>query len=282
MKAQFLDLTPQQYHSDFSAISRSMLWRFGGRKGRRRAYKAEYIDGVRTPEKPLDVMLMGTLAHAGMLHPESLEQIYAIYPEQVLGKNGRKGTNAAGEFQAQAAAQGRIVLKAGQMAVVRNMVSSVQAKLKNWLKLNSIREKAIYWENPHTGLLCRCMPDWQIPTKDVVYAFDLKTSTSAHPDDFAWKVDDYGYWLQDRHYSEGIEAVHGRPCKFFFVVVESEYPHTTAIQEISPVHLADAAESRIKLMRELKECLKSGDFSEPWENRISPIVLRPGCFDVAA
>jgi hypothetical protein len=277
--ARFVDLPIELYHTDFSAQSKSMLRRFAFRRS---AYKAEFIDCTRPAPPESDASKMGTLAHAGLLRPEILEDLYAVYPDEVLGKNGRKGTNAAAEFEATAAARGRICLKADQMADVRAMVASVESKLAHWLKLPSIRETPLYWTNPQTDLLCRCLPDWLMVANGVAYCFDLKTTASAHPDDFARRVDDQMHWMQQTHYTEGVTAVTGLPCQFRFVVVESDYPYTTALQEIAPNHLPDMTEARLKLMRDLKHCLTIGNFSEPWENQISPIVLRPGCFDVAA
>ena len=280
MKPTFMDLKPEEYHADYSAISKSMLWRF---RDRRQAYRAEFVDCVRAPKEPSDAMKMGTLAHAGCLHPESLDKLYAVYPESVLGKNGTRGTGAAREFEEAAAKQGKIVLKAEQMELVRGMVASVKAKLEPWLKVNSIRERPVYWENPQTGLLCRCMADWLIEKQDVVFAFDLKTTSSAHPDEFVRKVEDYGYWLQQSHYCEGIEALFGKPCQFRFVVVESDFPHTCCVQAMqTDLQIQESKERRIALLRDLKHCLVTGNWSEPWERDIAPIVLRPGGFDRAA
>lgn len=277
--ARFLDLPIESYHKDFTAVSKSMLRRFAKRRA---AYKAEFVDCTRDPPPETDQSKMGTLAHAGLLRPEILEDLYAVYPEDVLSRNGRKGTSAAEEFEAQAAAQGKICLKADQMEDVRAMVASVAHKLKDWLKLPSIRETPLYWTNPQTGLLCRCLPDWLIIANGVAYCLDLKTTGSAHPDDFARRVDDQLHWLQQVHYTEGIGAVTGLPVQFRFVVVESDFPYVTAIQEIPLSLVEEAASARIKLMRDLKECMGSNVWTEPWENQISPIVLRPGCFDVAA
>lgn len=279
MKPTFMDLTPAEYHLDYSALSKSMLWRF---RKRRQCYKAEFVDCTRPPEKPTTAMNLGTLAHAGILHPESLETLYAIYPESVLGKGGRLGTNAAAEFEAEATRQGKICLKAEQLETVRAMVASVQGKLGKWLEAGSIREKPLYWENPETGLLCRCMADWIIPRRDVVFVFDLKTTSSAHPDEFERKVREYGYWFQDRHYVEGIQAFYGLPVQFRFVVVESDYPYTCSVQEICQSHLADATAARLKTLRDLAHCMVTGNWTEPWEGDVNRLVLRPGAFDEAA
>jgi exodeoxyribonuclease VIII len=272
----FVTQTEDEYHSDHSAYGKSMLWRFFKRRA---AFKAEFLDHSRPPAPETGEMKIGSLAHAGLLQPDRFEQLYAIYPPEVLGSNGRLGTTASAQFEARAASQGRRAVKPAEFELIRRLVESVSAKLHGWLELESHRERSIYWLNTQTGLLCRCRPDWIIISGGVAHVFDLKTTGDSSPEAFSYKVEDFGYWLQDRHYSEGVAAVLKMPVRFYFVVVETEFPHITAIHKIDSAQLAQCDAARLQILRNLKDCLSTGDYSESWENRISTIAIRKRVFD---
>lgn len=270
----FRDISVADYHRDHSAISKSMLWDFAKR---RRVFEAKYVSKTLPDNPPTRSMEIGTLAHAGVLEPKTFSQRYAVYPDECLNKKGDLIPKKAEEFR-QTITDGRIVVKPSEMETVQAMVRSVTEKLESWLALESYREQAIYWTEATTGLLCRCLCDWIIIANGQAFVLDLKTTGDAHPAKFAYKCEDYGYQLQDAHYGEGVSTATDLPVEFLFVVCESEFPHVTSIQKLSEKDAAAAVDYRRRLLGDLKACLDSGDFSEPWESDISPINLRPACY----
>lgn len=273
---RFVKQTSEQYHADHSAIGKSMLWKF---HQRRRRYDGAFVTGDAPDDPATREQDLGSLAHAGLLQPNRFESLYAVFPEEVLGKGGREGTDASKAFRAKYESAGKIVVKQKDLDVVRAMVESAKSKLEKWLLLDSKREESIYWVHPETGLVCKCRPDWLIISDGVAYIFDLKTTTDASPAAFRYRCEDQGYWLQDRHYSEGVRAVTALPTQFYFVVVETEWPHACSLQMFDEGQRSLADRARGSLLRDLQGSLASGDFSESWESQVARIEIRDRVFE---
>lgn len=270
----FRDISIADYHADYSAQSKSMLWDFAKR---RRIYEAKYVSKTLQSSPPTRSMEIGTLTHAGVLEPKTFSNRYAVYPAECLNKNGDLIPTKAAAFR-ETITNGRIVVKPSELATVKAMIASITEKLEGWLALESYREQAIYWTEPTTGILCRCLCDWLIIANGRAFALDLKTTGDAHPVRFSYKCEDFGYALQDAHYREGIATATGLPVEFLFVVCESEFPHVTSLQRLSEKDASSAAEYRRRLLRELHSCREAGNFCESWEMDISELTLRQSCF----
>lgn len=266
------------YHADKAAVSKGMLATL---LKRRRLYKAEHIDGREEEREPTTDMDKGTLTHTGLLEPELFDDAYAIYPADVLAKNGAASTNAARAFKEEHAAAGKIVLKQEDFDDVLAMIASVKARLGHWLKLESRREHAVYWRDDETDILCRCRPDWLIEKGGCAYIFDLKTTADSSPEAFRRAAEQHRYWLQHAHYSNGVHIALDREVdtEFYFVVVENTFPHTTVLYQLLPSVAVAADVRRCGLMEELAERLATGNWSEPWERDIQPLDIRPWSFE---
>ncbi len=274
---RYVKMTAQAYHADKSAYGRSALWTF---HESRQQFEAENIlldAPAKKKSKPMDI---GTLCHYGLLEPEKFPSQYAVFPASVLDGRGYETTKAAENFRAEHEAAGRVVLKQADFEIVEQVVESVRWKLGNlgWLGVKARREQAVYWTEPTTGLPCKTLLDWLIETTQTAYVLDFKTSNSADPKAFRYACEDFGYFFQDAHYSEGAGLVTGKPVEFLFVVAETKFPFRTSIQKLSDRDRQAAAENRLRTMAELKSCLRTGEFSEPWENCVSEISLRTSCY----
>jgi hypothetical protein len=276
--AEVRQMTNDQYHADRTAVGKSGLWEFWQR---RRMYQARYIIGNAPEKESTDAMDIGTLADAGLLEPERLDDLYAVYPADLLASNGAASTKAAKEWCAEQEAAGKIVLKQKQFDVVQAMVESARKQFSTWLAQPSERQQSIFWTEPETGIRCKCRPDWMIlpPRSKTAFVFDLKTTQSAHPRAFAKRCEEHGYWMQHAHYSEGVAALTGREVEFYFVVVESKFPYACNVQRFKPEDVAKANAARMQALHDLAGCLATGDFSEPWEQEYVDINLRPFCFE---
>lgn len=272
-----VDVPADYYHADHSAISKTMLWTFMQRK---RLYEAEYVLHSPMPaRKPTAEMDIGEIAHAALLEPDKLRDRYVVIPDAILASNGAASTKEAKAFKADAEASGRVVLKADQLDTIRSMVLSVGKTFRQWLDCPAKRESAIYWTEPTTGRRCKCRPDWLIVSRDTAFIFDVKTTADASPAAFRNRCEAHGYWLQDAHYSEGVNIATGLDTEFHFVVIETKFPFACNVQRIDHRSAVQAEKVRLEAMRDLASRLDSGDFSEPWENDIQPLVMRPWCFD---
>lgn len=270
------NLTNDEYHADRSAIGKSGIWTF---RNRRRLFEAEYVLGTAPARDPSKVMDIGTLADAGLLEPHRLHELYVVYPESVLSKSGTTNTNAARDFEDEN--PGKICIRQKHFETVSAMVESVKAKFGDWLKLPSERQQSIFWTEPESGIRCKCRPDWRIlrSSDGIVRVFDLKTTGDASPRAFARRCEEMGYAIQDAHYSEGVFALTERDVEFYFAVVETDFPFACNIQQVKPDDRERARSLRRQLLRELRDCRESGDYSESWESEIISINLRPFCFE---
>ena len=263
----------EDYHRR-SEHSKGMLYDFHERP---RIFEGRYITKTIPLKETTAGMGIGTLVHAALLEPHKLHELYAVVPEELLASNGALSTKAAKDFVATARGRGQIPLKADQFQVVAAMAQSVNAACGSWLGKAALIEQTITWTHPATGLACRCKPDWIRPTKNgTSIAFDLKTTADISAHGFRGSVENFGYWLQDAHYSEGIEAATGKPVDaFYFVAVESEAPYACRVFQLDSESRAAAKEAREDLLANLAECYRTGEFRDSFEGVVTPISVRP-------
>lgn len=257
-----------EYHAN-KAIGASGLKTF--RRSRR-----EFMLGI--SKEPTPDMDTGTLAHAALLEPEKLETLFPIYPADVLAKNGAVSTNEAKAWRAEQLAAGRIPVKQDQFDRAAKMVASVRETLDLWLNGEAVCEHAIYWEDEETGLLCKCRPDYLVPKPGIVLTLDLKTTDDPTPAGFSRKVEMLAHWLQPVHYGDGIEEHFGQSPEFMFAAVENDYPFRCVVHELKPQDLHAARSIRRKLMKDLNECFRTGNWADPWEGIVNELDLKPWTF----
>lgn len=81
----------------------------------------------------------------------------------------------------------------------------------------------IFWKTG-SGLHKKMLADMVLDHKDYTACFDIKTAASFK--EFRWMFKDR-YWIQERHYSEGLESKHGEkvyPGGMLFPVVSKQAP----------------------------------------------------------
>ncbi len=275
--AVYVKQTAAQYHVNKRALGRSGLWTF---HERRQQYAAEYLEGTAAAKVVTRQMDIGSLAHMGLLEPERFPKQYAVFPESVLDKKGNETTNAAEEFRLFHERKGLIVLKKKDFLTVSAMVETARDKLASygWLNVKAKKEQPIYWTDPETGIPCKTMIDWLVESSATAFILDFKTTGDASPPAFKYRIEDGGLWLQDAHYSDGVELKTGKPVEFYFIVCETKGTHATSIQALSAKDRKAATDSRRKLLGDLAECLRTDDFSETWENSIVTHSLKPSCY----
>lgn len=88
-------------------------------------------------------------------------------------------------------------------------------------------ELSVYWNDPVTGELCRCRPDWW---RDDDLLVDLKTTEDASPEGFAKSIANWRYDVQDPFYTDGVKLATGRtPRGFVFIAVEKKPPYAVGV-----------------------------------------------------
>lgn len=256
------------YH-EHPAASRTGLKCF---RQSRRLYHARHV--LRLPEAqltPTRQMNLGTLTHAELLEPGSLEGHYAVLTDWPDFR-----TNAAKEWRAAQEQAGKMVVKREDIASMVGMVKAVAAVAGTWLKHGrAIIEKPIFWTDHATGMQCRCKPDWLIDLPGEVLAFDFKSTDDASPSAFARQVSNMELWMQDEHYTRGIREEFAKPVTFTFVAASPNYPFHVSVHQIDRNQITQPKISGeyCDTLMALARCMETGDWSEPWERTINKVAL---------
>ncbi|ENE8838233.1 exodeoxyribonuclease VIII, partial [Escherichia coli] len=124
-----------------------------------------------TKTKTLD---LGTAFHCRVLEPEEFSNRFIVAPEFNRRTNAGKEEEKA--FLMECASTGKTVITAEEGRKIELMYQSVMAlPLGQWLVESAGHaESSIYWEDPETGILCRCRPDKIIP--EFHWIMDVKTT----------------------------------------------------------------------------------------------------------
>ncbi|EEW5279291.1 exodeoxyribonuclease VIII [Escherichia coli] len=167
-----------------------------------------------TKTKTLD---LGTAFHCRVLEPEEFSNRFIVAPEFNRRTNAGKEEEKA--FLMEYASTGKTVITAEEGRKIELMYQRVMAlPLGQWLVESAGHaESSIYWEDPETGILCRCRPDKIIP--EFHWIMDVKTTADIQR--FKTAYYDYRYHVQDAFYSDGYEAQFGVLPTFVFLVAST-------------------------------------------------------------
>lgn len=162
---------------------------------------------------------IGNAAHLLVLEPEIFESRIGRVPFDDYRKKEAQASRD------DIRASGRIPLLPKHLEMVEGMRASLAADpIARFAFRETEIERSMFWRDPEFGFWCKTRPD-ALP-KSRRYLVDLKTSTSADPDDFRKAVVNFGYHQQAAWYLDGVAHVLGaRPERFAFVVVSKAPPY---------------------------------------------------------
>lgn len=180
------------------------------------AHVAEY---ARSQDRQSKAMALGTITHAAILEPDTLERDYFIAP--LLPRNTKVGKQAFEFAEDMAQHQGQTLVSLADFDKARWMRDSVQAHPEARMVLRKGRaEVSVFVTDPDSGCELRSREDWK-PESDVIV--DLKTARTAG----RWFANDafrLGYPISAHHYRRCREIETGVTCEFMWVVVETDPP----------------------------------------------------------
>lgn len=215
----YANIPNEAYHSG-PGISKSGLWTIHTKS------PAHFKFGERKESKAFD---MGEACHLAILEPNLFEK------KVVRGPDDRRG-NKWKDVAEVCRIDGKLLLTSGDYdnaLAVRDAVHAdpfVSSIVTN--EKEAKVETSGYWVDEETGLLCRCRPDlWR---GDLGVMVDVKSTASAHPDDFARSVVNYGYHAQEAFYSDGWRTLGKDVQGFIFLAWEKATPYAFGIYELPP------------------------------------------------
>ncbi|EMD0689785.1 PD-(D/E)XK nuclease-like domain-containing protein, partial [Salmonella enterica] len=195
----YYDIPNEAYHAG-PGVSKSQLDDIADTPAIYLWRKNAPVDTEKT--KSLDT---GTAFHCRVLEPEEFSKRFIIAPE--FNRRTSAGKEEEKTFLEECARTGRTVLTAEEGRKIELMYQSVMSlPLGQWLVESAgYAESSVYWEDPETGILCRCRPDKIIP--DFHWIMDVKTTADIQR--FRTAYYDYRYHVQDAFYSDGYRAQFG-------------------------------------------------------------------------
>lgn len=175
-------------------------------------------------------MRIGSLVHCMILEPEKVKD--SFYVGEYIRRYGKEFDNAIER------AGSKEVVSREEYDISQQIVESFIHESKDhpsfngeeYKLLEGQKEMSFYWEDPKTGILCKCRPD-NITNDGVIV--DIKTTKDATAEAFQRSIMNYGYHLSAAFYLRGVRATLGAcnpkpdimPPKFFvLVVIETKPP----------------------------------------------------------
>jgi len=229
MTAILCDPPREAYHADMTALSQSMLKVFMRSP---LAYRNKCLSP--REDKQSAAMRLGDLVHSIVLAPERVDTEFADVPEGV---------------------------KAHAMQLARTL----RDRFGRLLELPGIREKAVYWTDPATGLRCRMMVDLLVVPDSGGPPVIVDLKVTADIKRFGWTVRKFDYPLQDAHYVAGIRELLDLPPFAEdpdFVLLVIDKAGKMAPQRIGDAVMERARNRRRAAMEHLRRCLEDDSWPE--------------------
>ena len=264
------------YHQKTDSVSKTMLSCFHGSPC---IFDRRYVSKVERPPE-IKAAIIGSIGHSVLLDGRSLDEVAMVYPDECLKSNGsinrsrrKDGSSAAGDWEA-TLDEHQYPVQANVKEQVASLLDSIRGhEVVQLVEQATAREQPIYWTDEGSGLACRCRPDFYHDMGDHVIAYDLKFTSQIKPGEF-WRVcRNFKYWMQDAHYSSGIESHFGKPCKFVFWAIEDTPPFRVARYEYTQDSRENAASETKRTLLRLAECYKTGDWRDKWTLETNDLIF---------
>jgi len=262
----------QNYHSDYNRLSKTMLSQFATSP---LMFWHYYVKQDKKPDPPSSKMKVGTAVHAILLDKFRVSDVCATYSDDCFKSNGHLNPKPADKFREDNA--DKVIVKQCELNTINDTCAAVRShELCSLLDHSDAKfETIIKWTDEATGIECRAMVDFFIDMGDHIAAYDLKTTEQIQTRPFRSTAKRFRYWLQDAHYSNGLETIYGKPVTFAFWCVETKFPHRICKREYSPASKKTAATHRRRHMESLANCFDTGDWRDEFVKNPELLTLDP-------
>ena len=257
-------LPAQAYHSD-DAVGSSLI---------RKLQTSTPMHAKAMMETPMSspAMSLGTALHAAMLEPENDLAQAVVQPD--IDKRTKLGKEEHAAFSA--AHLGRCIITQEQ---AENLDGMVFAWLKDWRikhALSACKRREVSVFGSIGGHPAKARLDaWN----GHGMVLDLKTTRDLACD-FEKSIANFGYGLQAAWYREVLRSVfrtEGRlmpdDFSFVFLVVETTYPHGTAVYRMSDEVMDCYSDRLVELQKQWWECVLKNEYSGWPQNDVVDIGL---------
>lgn len=240
------EAVPFEDYKAINAINNSSLHH----AARSQKHFRHYINHRRETESP--ALRFGTLAHAGVLEPERLLEMYVVLPDFTEGidsprpKATKEYKEKVREFDSKH--KGLQVITPAEYQQMLGVVEAVHGDQRSRAAFqNGKSEVTLVWSDPILGRLCKARPDYLNGGANSLC--DLKTTRDAR--DFERSIANYGYDRQAAFYLRGAQILGYDLEEFWFVAVESEPPHGVRTAPLDKETLEDGRKQVEHLLKQV-------------------------------
>jgi hypothetical protein len=258
----------EDYHSDYSRISNSML---SVLKREPKDFNDYYVAKTRKPPASTESMMLGHVVHCLVLEPEAFSERYAIAPEGIDRRTnvGKETLRLFCELS-----QGKEVLKQEVATEARLCAASllshetVAAVVAGGIG-NAFTEHRIDFNFCDVDM--RCKVDRILVDAGLI--LDVKTTRDVRPDRFKYSCRDFGYVRQAALYCEAAKQKYGRDFRFIFACVATSSPYSIALYELSDVDLQSGLAEAETLLAEYKARYEANDWLPVYSKGINRLEV---------
>lgn len=257
------------YHQDTSRISKSKLDII---ETSPLHYWAKFLNPNRKQEPDKAWGVLGNAFHTAVLEPSKFDKRYIVIPDnapkkptsaQVNAKNPSADTLTQIEWWARFNREhaGKSILDASDYEDVRRMQDAVfnHPSASQLLASDLTVEETFEFDEPTTGAPCKIRRDAY--NHKYRLTLDLKTTDSAHPEDFAKSAFKYRYHVQDAFYTDGYSFATGEyPDGFVFIAVEKKPPYAVACYRLTATAVNIGREAYLRNLDTYMKCIRSGEW----------------------
>ncbi len=254
-KTRIIPNMPEAEYHAHPAMSKSKLWPM-------RQSAAHFLYNLNSSmSEPTPQMFLGTLVHCLVFETEQTELRYFVGHEPDVNKRTKAGKAEFEEWKNR---------HKGLLYVAPDVFATACEMAKNVLNHPMLREIfdarigwpecSIFWHDARTGIECKARVDLLISSMG--FAIDLKTAADASPSGFSRACANFGYYLQDAHYMEGLRNVMSLETvnPMLFVVVENKPPYAVGLYTLDDDSRAFAERERQRLMQRVEDCSVAGEW----------------------
>lgn len=239
------DLSIEEYHEG-NGISRSSIMEFVKTPFH---FWNQHInpDAIKVDQSSKSINI-GSLLHTYVMERDKFNERYLLVEK--MDRRTKEGKQYYADISK--TLNGRELVDKEEFAEIQRMSDSLMSNKKILdLVTGAQYEKSLYWNDPHTGLLCKVRPDiWHTR-----FICDLKTSKNASPRSFQSSLYDYGYHIQCAMMHQAFKHVLGiNMTNFIFIVIENTYPYATAIYPFELPSLERSIEIFKNKLIQINEC----------------------------
>ncbi len=281
------DISNEEYHAG-EGISRSGIMSF---KKTAFHYWNEYLNPERpSREKGTDATNLGNAFHTLMLEPTEFNKRYIVKLARtekiekvpLLRDVGREAYDEAKRVYELAKAKqdqadadfvfssmGKECLSEATYQILLDMKARLDENPTAKSLIEGAQyEKSIFWNDPHTNLLCKCRPD--IMHSNMIV--DLKSAVDASAREFQRSLYGYGYHIQAGMIHEGLKHALGLDIReFIFIAQEKVYPYAHAIYKLDDLALDQGISEFKNKLLEIKYCYEKNE----WPSYPTQIITLP-------